>query len=487
MKTLRSFFFFVTGVCLLMTCTESDYFPGYDPSGLHLKKASGDNGVVIVVDPPGDFDTENILQAFNDAATAGPGSVVQLQAGNYHVGFLEIRDFTGKFIGAGKGNTIITAKTGLDPASKYLEGSNAILIKFIGGDVSIEDMTLNTPPGILCTDGTILYALLLISDYGPQYTSAANHIKAVINNVEFTGMRIGSRFNSSWALAAMNDNSLKKGYSGKVRSDIDLTVTNCSFNVFNIPIYVYGIREGKINIGAKNNGNVTQNTNQSLCCIDIINADIAIVSNTFNFLYYGLNVENGQAKFSRFGQGSPYKRATCNIEQNTFNNNNLALVLHEHRIVDYPDDLPMLMWVRNNTFNSLQEWTWGIEMIETPDAVVSENKFTGSGDIGIYNDALNGMGIYSENCLFRGNNFSTATFAYASPYVETSKAIWLGSLTKNFTIIGNSNGDIIHDNGVNNVITGMNVNTYADPLGQSIVDNIRNMVEEMPKDLLFNQ
>jgi hypothetical protein len=170
------------------------------------------------------------------------------------------------------------------------------------------------------------------------------------------------------------------------------------------------------------------------------------------------------------------KRALSLIEGNTLNiagDYSLGLWLHDHRIVTNPDELPMLMQVKNNLFNLHNESAFGAEMIEGVNAVIRNNKFTGTGAMGFYADALNGMGYWSENCLFMGNNFSTAAFS--------DNSIWLGPFTRNFTVIGGNNKDRLQNNGTNNVITGFNVNTSPYPVGQTIVDNLNKKREEMIK------
>jgi hypothetical protein len=105
--------------------------------------------------------------------------------------------------------------------------------------------------------------------------------------------------------------------------------------------------------------------------------------------------------------------------------------------------------VKINQFNFLTDLSYGAEMIEGVNAVIRNNKFTGTGVFGFYADALNGVGVWSENCLFLDNNFSTCTLS--------DFAIKLGSFTRNFKVIGNGKNAVIIDEGVNNIIKDMNV------------------------------
>ena len=66
---------------LLFSCQKSD--PVRDElTGYGLKSAH--QGVTIVVEPTGTDDTENLLQAFAEAAAAGPGTTIQLEEGDYY-------------------------------------------------------------------------------------------------------------------------------------------------------------------------------------------------------------------------------------------------------------------------------------------------------------------------------------------------------------------------------------------------------------------
>jgi hypothetical protein len=471
MKTFKKILIFVTGVFLLGACSKDEN--GF-MQGDEFQNDDHFAGKVFPVRPTNGTDITVVLQqAFDAAILAGPGSVVQLPKGGFELGFIEIRDFYGSFVGAGKGKTVINAKTGLDPNNINNEGSNLILIKFIGGDIHMEGMTLKTPPGTLTNDGGYIFGTLLFSDYGPQYTSKTGNIRALVNNVEFVGQELGDAwYDPNVALSAMPDYSYWYRYGNYspaiVRSNIDVTVANCSFSTFNLGTYFLGIRKGKINLG-KN----VFNTYQSASFNENINIDIQVISNTLNLStnYWGLDVDN--YPWGWFTDEMQYKKVTCNIEGNKFNLGGLyGLWLHDHRIVSYPDEKrPMLMQVKNNTFNMLDAGTYGSYMIELQNAVIRNNKFTGSGSVGFLADAWNEEGYYSQNCLFVGNNFSKATFS--------DKAIILGPFTKNFTVIGQDSKDLVQDDGVNNVIKNMNGNGQHHPHGHDIYDNQHNVMDKM--------
>ena len=167
MKTLKSILIFVASVYLLFACNKDE--PAIVPGNVFQNDDVITSGRVFKVQPTKGTDiTVELKQAFDKAIEAGHGSVVQLPEGEFDLGIIEIREFYGSFIGAGKGKTIITSKTGLDPSIFINEGSNWFLIKFIGGDVKISGMTLQTPPGTLIDDVNSLMGLLYSRTLDPS-------------------------------------------------------------------------------------------------------------------------------------------------------------------------------------------------------------------------------------------------------------------------------------------------------------------------------
>jgi hypothetical protein len=143
MKTLERLLFLFACILLLVACNKSDRTDTdlYGLPGYGLKKATL-TGEVFTVLPNGYNDTPALQMAFNNAVAAGPCSVVQLVEGSYNIGFIEVQGFSGSFIGAGKGKTVITPMNSLDCNSLTNLKLNLYLIKFIGGDIHVSDMTL---------------------------------------------------------------------------------------------------------------------------------------------------------------------------------------------------------------------------------------------------------------------------------------------------------------------------------------------------------
>ena len=455
MKTLLRLFFFVACISILAACDKSDkffdYSSDYSSTNATLKCAPF-NSHVILVAPNGTDDTYNLQQAFERAKAAGSGSVVKLVKGEYHLGFIEIREFSGAFIGAGKGKTIITANKGLATGDISSIGELPVLIKFVGGDITILDMTIQTPEGY-CGINDDLYGLLLFSDYNVQYESKKSYIKGSVDNVEFIGHLggYGGWYNCYYGILATHDNN-----TGSKFSNIDMTVINCTFNTLGWGINMTLINKGRLITGARDRGNIFTNCYEGAsfwCNID--NVEISITGNTLNIpaWCYGTDVDNGWPLYSALELQT--KAPLVNIEGNIYNKTGGEMTwevsanwVHDYQNSIHPEvNLPMLMSIRNNLLN-LDQAAVGMTLISTKDVVVSNNKFTGNGYYGIYAFVGCQCGSFSENGRIIGNNFHQANFSMA--------AVYLDATTKNWIVAGNFGGSIEND-GINNVIRGMNV------------------------------
>jgi hypothetical protein len=460
MKTLKRFLFFIAGICLMMNCSKDEKLN----SG--FSSWSGDNfeghgfgcGEVFVVKPNGTDDTEPLKQAFDNAIKAGPGSVVKLVEGKYNLGFLEIREFDGSFIGAGKGKTVITVKTGLDCDAIVAKGLQDFLINFVGGNVSVSDMTLKLTDATICTNGNGLTGLLLFSDFNNNYTSEKNYINATVNNVQFIGFQFAQWWYNCWnALGGCSNTNVFPTN----RSHVDLNVANCTFDSFGFAAQFWGIKKGKFILGTKNNGNVFTNNYEDAVVYECINdVKISIAGNRFNIpkgWFYGLDIDN-------YPQGDYIeepltKPVFCNIEENVFNDagGDGALWLHDHEYALHPqDNITVHLSMKNNLLNMSDEANVGIYMLELQNALFLNNKFTGTGTDGMYAYAY-WPDIISKNGLILGNDFSHATFSDA--------AIYLDYTTEKWKVIGNANATVI-DLGVDNIIKNANFRPGHDHSGK---------------------
>lgn len=463
---------------LLSGCSKYE-MPGDELSEPDLKKAV--KTAVFVVEPSGGDDTPAIVQAFEDAKAAGPGSAVQLSEGEYYIGFIEIREFCGSFMGKGKDKTVVTMINELNVDALLSQGLNTVLIRFVGGDVCIKNMAVVTPFRNLSSGSQYwIDGLLGLSAATVTYTSEKETIKGVVDNVAFSGhwtnidhglkAEFGARYNFSvsggWPLFPM-----------------DITVTNCSFSGF----WHYGallnhINGGKVQAGIKNRGNIfTDNYYAGLGIWHNINLEANAEGNTFYspspslLTYYGLGnvhygVEISSAPYpAMLKQVAQTQISVYNIEQNVFNlNGRLGIYVTDRRWYFYPDDAPMLTEIKNNLFNLVSPALTGIGSVSNYGMVIRNNRFCGTSSFGVR--VISGAPYpWNENGLMLGNNFSNLKCSDAT--------VFFNALTRDWSVVGGNVGGDVINTGINNQITGFHINHSAGPFGQSIVDNLEEMRE----------
>jgi len=414
------------------------------------------------------------MQAFADAKNAGPGSVVQLVEGLYFIGFIEIREFTGSLIGAGKGKTIITALTGLDcDKIKTSEQKFTFLLKYIGGDVYMADLSFLAPSGGICSTGDgKMSGLLEFSDYQTGYNSSNMHIKACVNNVEFIGQPLTinglPNFNISKGIRASCDSN---GPSDLTRSNIDITITNCSFETIEYAVQYTTINNGSLVLGKQSNGNSFSGCKYSAQILDIINVTLSVTGNLFDVPKDGVGLWVSNNKQNKFISESQQRKTVCNVDRNTFKTavgGKYTIDISDQRRF-LGEQFPMLVHLKNNTVELEGGAAVGVNSVYLAGMVIRNNQFKGSSSSFAVRIVSNGT-TFNEDGLMLGNNFSNFTSSYT---------VLLNNKTRNWSIVGGNLGENVNNLGENNIITGMNVDTSEEPFGQTITDNLEAMRDGM--------
>jgi hypothetical protein len=122
--------------------------------------------------------------------------------------------------------------------------------------------------------------------------------------------------------------------------------------------------------------------------------------------------------------------------------------------------------VSKNKVHGEDTFIWGpIFAFDVHDAVISNNKITGSGPAAAYLGVFPGSSVTGLTLL--GNNFDNWI---TKPYfdIDSIAPIWLGPWTQGNTVVGGDNSTGVLDEGVDNTITG--VNNMGTNLGQDIRD-----------------
>ncbi len=114
------------------------------------KPVVASSGNVFTVYPTGVDDTDNILQAFDQAKAAGPGSTVLLAPGNFKVRLMEIWDFDGYFKGSGEDATVIDTFPDQECQSLVDAYRWPGLFMFFRGYPRVSDLKIHITPANPC-------------------------------------------------------------------------------------------------------------------------------------------------------------------------------------------------------------------------------------------------------------------------------------------------------------------------------------------------
>ena len=463
MKTLKSIFLILTCFGLLLSCSKDDVLVEDQAEMTLLKgksKMKGTRPAVFTVEPNGVDDTQNLNDAFTDAINAGACSVVELAAGTFYIDLIEIRDFHGTLKGAGKGNTVITTIDGL--SLDEVNGQNLFpaLLKFVGGDVYLKDLSLRSD----AENPDWLEGLVAFFGWSQVYEPENSYINAKVDNIEI----IGQPFNVGYGLMTGSDS---RGLpEGVPFANIDISVTNSYFaNCAWYGAVIMMIKKGNVVVGTKkNNGNTFVSPDGwsygNLGFWHFVNTKISVVGNHFQ----GQGGRNGgldlfSAPYLAHHQAAAQNFASvATIEHNTFDVSNFvsAIIINDNRRFEYPEDEPMRVQLKSNRIHTDGN-TMALIGLNVDGTIIRNNKFTGNAAKGIL---LLGEGdVYNENGLILGNNFSNAIYSVAT--------VHFGVNTRNWTIVGGNLGESVLDEGENNRITGCKNNTRGVALGKTIVDS----------------
>jgi hypothetical protein len=478
MKTVKISLLLTAVICLLFSCSKIDNDDVISGIDLKAKKVTHE---VFIVEPNGVDDTPALCQAFDDAKAAGPGSVVKLVEGNYSVGLVEIREFYGKFTGAGKGKTVITARNDLDIAPLLSQRVNPYLIKFVGGDVFMSEMTIRTPDGILTLHPimTWIEGLVSFSARTRIYASLNDYIRGTISNVEFisgSDWPSGWRSNCNTGLVVGFDSRFVQLAGGWPLSPSDVTVTNCYFENFDIygALIAY-INKGEVKVTGENyfnhNSTAAYGYGGSLAFWHNNDLKVTVSDNTFlDGPGARFGIEATSSPWPAFLQYVDQTRATVfDIERNDFliEGATGGVLVNDQRRVLYPEAIPMMVNIKSNKFILSENAFTGLGCFNMSGMVIRNNTFSGEGSYGVR--VMRTAPVYNENGLILGNNFSNSTYAVTP--------VLLNPGSRNWTVVGGNLGESVMNYGENNRITGFNINYSEAPFGESISDNLKEMRE----------
>ena len=430
--------------------------------GIH-QQARMASSAVFSVSPNGVDDTDNILEAFADAKAAGAGSVVQLEEGEFIIGMIEIREFNGFFKGMGKDKTTITNLPDLPCEEAFLDNVLPALVKFVGGNMVISDFTFRIQDGDPCAYGEInasiygdLTSVLSLNDYSALHVPAERSINATVDHVDFIAGydegngTYGTLGNVALTLFSGMDVFLTDGY--EPLSVGNVSVTNCTFKDGLTGPDFFGFDEKseiiiedntisggsqQIFIGAMYGSKVYIRNNHLK---ESTWADIYLADNEYPEWFYTDAVSVVPTQF--FVEGNTIE----SIEEG------VSLYLSNYlRTLDPAQENPARFYIKSNEIELAAGGTGILGWYNIGSRII-DNRFTGTGSVGILLDGDAASDTYATAVKVLGNDFSGAELADAT--------VLLTEMTTACQVSG-AKSEYVVDNGVDNKVTGAKVKQKA--------------------------
>jgi hypothetical protein len=463
---------------LFFSCSKEDLQNNDELAGNAGLKCTGS---VVKVFPNGIDDTQNLTDAFALARTKGRNAVVKLMEGTFRIGMIELKEFNGTLTGCGRERSIITNLPDLTPDAVIGLNKLPALITFIGGDVTVTDLSVKLSEGISWL-GTQEMNMVLFSDCSADFMPVNKHISVNLNNIDVEGILqkdvvmwdgsvIDFPYGSLNGVKFAPDMLQPTGNILIPRGNIDATVSKCSILNFSRGVYVYGCKSGNFRFGTEG-GNIFTNNNQGLCVNENIGIDARVWYNEFNipdYYYDGIDFNTLESKqFEYVHSGN----MNFEIQHNTFNIAfTTGLGIWDNWRYDHPDNpcWMQMLW-KDNTFRALKDGAWMGFTFALKNAVFSDNKIVGDysggymGNYGTYwippDDPNFAMSV-AENCKFLNNHF-----------LQKDLIFYLDWDTQNYLLMGDLTNVTVEDHGVNNKVLGKtnpghsNLKRAMDPMGR---------------------
>jgi hypothetical protein len=412
---------------------------------------------------PGPDDTQTFIDAFARAKNLGKNAVIKLMPGTFKIDMIEVKEFNGTLSGSGKGKTIVTNIPGLTPDAVIQNNRQPALISFIGGNVSVSDLSVQLSEGLPWI-GQYEMNMLLFSDYSADFMPAKKHIGVILNNIEVSGIQQFDYAYYSFNGVKFAPDMLQTGSMTIPRSNIDATVTNSKFSNLTTGLLACGCKSGNFKIG-EGGGNIFTGNVWHLFVHENIGVNVKIMKTTFS--------GGGQLDLNAYERNifeyTPTRVGTYEIRDNIFNVYAGAngFGLYDNWRYDHPDnpDWMRMIW-DHNTFNAFEDGAGMGIMYGIKDAIFSNNKITGTvqgGYLGVWGSWLgtddpNYLLMWTENCKFLDNIFQQKGFV-----------VNLNSTTKDCLIMGDLSNVTVNNAGVNNKVIDKRIKVLPKPNAPTIL------------------
>ena len=488
----KTYFFLFVLALLAFSCSKDSPFNNfYGPDQLHNNEACKVFGNVIKVSP-GPDDTKALIDAFAQAKMLGRNAVVKLMPGVFNISWTEIHEFYGTFTGSGKGVSIITNLPELDPEELTSLDKLPALIAFIGGDVTVSNMSvkLTEMPWL----GNEEMNMFLFSDYTVDFVPLIKRINVNLNNIEVTGLLrhdvelypggpvTDVPYNYAKGILFTPDKKFET--TAISRSNINITVTNCSITFFDFGIYVHGCSSGNLNFGTMGKNSFTGN-GCGLRVNENLGVNVMIVRNVFNTpKYFGncLDLNLGEEAYFGYKQyeDSNVPPGTYCVMYNTFNvDGGIAMGMMDTWRMVHPDNPTwMKILIQDNTYN-LSGRGNVIDFYCHKNVLFLNNRINGDGTM---------AGFFVENFWWKPTTESNISEGIKIVNTLTSNVtidFWFWC-ANNCLLMGDLSNFVINDYGENNKIIDYSKNKHV--IGKKSENNLMNNFNQQAQkrmDMMF--
>jgi len=470
---------------------------------------------VFHVDPSADLSGEadwaNIMQAFEDSKAAGAGSTVELAAGTFYIPRpLQIANFSGTLLGAGKGKTILRNAPGIEfgllepplermPAfmAFWLDGMDPGSETFWPAD-RVQDLTLSGFTILIdgpaqrwyshCLPGHPGWQFINSIDVRGRWTGLQHGIwemhpddimeRALANtrfeHLEFIGEN-GYALNGTqvWGEGVTfpcGDGSAFTWAYTKWISGTQVVEDSSYDSMQGEAIAFYNLVDSTVLLGGgPNKGTTVRNSGAPLLMWDLSNTSVhaSYIDSADSLGVYLLNgidtVAYGMPEI-RLPAPSEYVFTHNRIRQGT------GSWYASFELWNYAGEVGWALGnvvISNNKIHSEDHnFPFGpIFSYFVDGAVITNNKITGRGDTAV---AIEPFGTIGRDWVLVGNNVENYE---STPYPEQ---ILLGPGTSNCTVVGGHNAANVFDMGTDNYVTGVSNQGQRElPLGMSVSEAMK--------------
>lgn len=416
---------FLTGLLIVGACEKLEDPKLADEQSLEalendaeLKGAGID--FTIVVEPEGPaYDTENLLNAFQEASERPGRTLIKLTRGTYYLDQIVIHDFEGWFRGEGKTRTFIHPIAGgiNIPVTSPAFDAEPFFLNFCGGDIRISDMTIdiNLDEPVVPFDWymggqvTFMGAVIRISGSTPENYTA----NSLIRNVSFKGKYVElidfTPFNIDNAI-------LVGGGFGMLPLGGKHTVQDCDFLCLETGINSLGASHSSLVFGgAPSHGNTMTNVNCGILAVASEASDFRISFNRMEEVhtYGGILIQQADIP-PGFGDlnpgGSKYMIMgnTIDLAPDPYSN---AIALLDYLVLSDPNKQSDIKVIGNKASLCMPE-QWFIAVYAPNEIKAIHNKVSGEADLGIY------VGGPVHGCQFLNNDFGSFNCTFVDIYLD---------------------------------------------------------------------